>query len=83
VATELYSLMVAEQYQRQGVGSALLTTVLGSVDASGLPCLLRASERGRQLYPKLGWKTVELIDLADEDGRVVYQWPVMVREAAK
>jgi ribosomal protein S18 acetylase RimI-like enzyme len=64
VATELYSLMVAEQYQRQGVGSALLTTVLGSVDASGL-------------------HHRPLIDLADEDGRVVYQWPVMVREAAK
>jgi GNAT superfamily N-acetyltransferase len=81
VVAELHSLFVDKAYRKAGVATLLIKTVLDSLDPCGLPCILRATELGANLYRKLGWETIELLDITNEQGSVVHQLPVMLREA--
>jgi GNAT superfamily N-acetyltransferase len=74
---------VDKQVQRQGIATKLLKTVLDAVDSTGLPCVLHATKKGARLYATLGWKVVEYIKAVDENGRIVEEVPVMIREVSK
>lgn len=55
---------VAPEYQRQGIGSALLQPILAQADSQGLPCYLDTFvERNLQFYGKQGFEVVTTIDL--------------------
>jgi hypothetical protein len=58
----------------------LIRTVTDKGDACGLPCVLRATAAGTQVYQKLGWKVAERSKIMDHDGNVICEVPVMIRE---
>ncbi|KAB8163301.1 GNAT family N-acetyltransferase [Streptomyces sp. 3MP-14] len=49
-------MLVARQRQRQGLGQRMMRRVIG--DAAGAPVLLTATDQGRGLYERLGFKAV-------------------------
>jgi RimJ/RimL family protein N-acetyltransferase len=58
---------ISKEVQGQGVGTALINSVLDRCDREGLPAYLEASsERSRALYERLGFTfTGTTIDLPD------------------
>ncbi|KAF1983835.1 acyl-CoA N-acyltransferase [Aulographum hederae CBS 113979] len=54
----LYILAIRPQYQRKGVGSALLEHGLQQVDEFGLESYLEASMQGKPLYERFGFRVV-------------------------
>jgi GNAT superfamily N-acetyltransferase len=76
----LQNLVTDAHYQRQGVASALLDTVLAHLSSTGLPCILQATKLGEPVYMHRGWSVVDRIGLQDEEGTVLYSVPVMLRE---
>jgi ribosomal protein S18 acetylase RimI-like enzyme len=60
----LSALYVVPAYRRQGVGQALMETVIGFAQEHGLRSLeLRTSEAARPLYDALGFKSHEILTL--------------------
>lgn len=83
-------LMTDPQFQRRGIGTAMLEWGHQRADDAGIPASLIASPFGHHLYQKLGWKDVESpleVDLAQwvdgaQGGNMgwgVYKWYYMVR----
>jgi GNAT superfamily N-acetyltransferase len=56
------NLCVDPEWHRRGVGKALLEEVLKEVDRQGLEAWLEASDKGKGLYEKLGWKVEMTFD---------------------
>ncbi|KAF1356348.1 acyl-CoA N-acyltransferase [Delphinella strobiligena] len=54
-------LVVSEQYQRRGVGSAAMKWGLDRADELGLPAYLESSRQGRGLYERWGFRVVKLL----------------------
>jgi ribosomal protein S18 acetylase RimI-like enzyme len=55
----LVILGVAREYQRLGIGTALLDEFCRTADAAGLACYLETdSEDGRRLYERFGFRVV-------------------------
>jgi GNAT superfamily N-acetyltransferase len=63
----LWMIGVAPERQGEGLGSALITSVLDRCDREGLPAYLEASNaRSRKLYERLGFAVVDRpLDLPD------------------
>lgn len=74
-------LAVHPSYQRQGVGSLLLTEGLKIVDEGGAKAFVQASREGRGLYTKFGWKAVGevMVDYTPYGGEKV-KTLLMIRE---
>jgi len=68
---------VHPEYQRRGVGAALVRHCISMADAAGLPVYLEASKAGIALYEYLGFKTVRECSIVYK-GEVI-DWPVMIR----
>ncbi|GAB1726200.1 hypothetical protein NU195Hw_g5286t1 [Hortaea werneckii] len=66
---------VDPDYQRQGIAGALLREGLEQADAQGLPAYLESTPEGAFLYPRLGFETLEVIEMLD--GR--YRTSIMIR----
>jgi len=56
-------LAIDSAYQRMGVGGKLLEWGLAKCDAEGLECWIDASDKGKGLYEKHGWKQVGYLDV--------------------
>ncbi|MEU6180365.1 GNAT family N-acetyltransferase [Streptomyces coeruleorubidus] len=71
----LWMIAVAPGRQREGLGTALIESVLDRCDREGLPAYLEASsDRSRKLYERLGFELAgPLLDLP-EDGPTM--WPM-------
>lgn len=63
--TEIQSLNITPAYQRQGIGSALVKKFLEDLD--GEECCVFASDAGRDLYEKFGFKVVQRGDVPLQD----------------
>lgn len=62
----LFVLGTRDAWQSQGLGSALLRSVLSRCDTEGMPAYLEAtSERNRSLYERHGFEVVEVLRLPD------------------
>ncbi|RMY61091.1 hypothetical protein D0863_11396 [Hortaea werneckii] len=66
---------VDPDYQRQGIAGALLREGLEQADAQGLPAYLESTPEGALLYPRLGFETLEVMEMLD--GR--YRTSIMIR----
>ncbi len=76
---------VRPEYQRLGLGAALLAPVLRQADQEGRKTYIEASAKGLGLYKKFGWKEVETLecDLTKCKGfeeKPVHKTVFMVRE---
>jgi GNAT superfamily N-acetyltransferase len=71
----LWMIGVAPAHQGEGLGTALITSVLDRCDREGLPAYLEASNaRSRTLYERLGFElTGDPLDLPDNGPRM---WPM-------
>ncbi|KAH7305315.1 acyl-CoA N-acyltransferase [Stachybotrys elegans] len=49
-------LMISPEWQRRGVGTKLLNTVLAQADAEGIPCYIVSSAESQNLYLKSGFE---------------------------
>ncbi len=56
-------LAVDPEFQRMGVGKRLLEWGLEKADAEGLECWIDASQAGKGLYEKMGWKEVGVVEI--------------------
>ena len=54
---ELEGFGVAQEYQRQGIGTAMLRVVLEEVDKKGEKMFVNSSEAGKGLYEKFGCRS--------------------------
>ncbi|TDE02793.1 GNAT family N-acetyltransferase [Jiangella asiatica] len=62
----LFILGTRDAWQSQGLGTALLRSVLSGCDRDGVPAYLEAtSERNRSLYERHGFETTKVIRLPD------------------
>ncbi|KAK0128243.1 hypothetical protein ONS95_000220 [Cadophora gregata] len=59
----MHVLVVDPEFQRHGIGKRLLEWGLKLVDDEGLETYIDASPEGRGLYEKLGWKTINVLDM--------------------
>lgn len=70
-------------YERQGVGSALIEWGCQKADELGLKMFVESSPRGRAVYPRFGFVETKAFDLKwpefEDMGPVV--WHQMEREA--
>ncbi|MCJ1378760.1 hypothetical protein MMC17_001859 [Xylographa soralifera] len=57
------SLMVLPEFQRRGIGSALLTYGLETLGANKWPVWLVTQMRGRELYRKFGFDDADMLDI--------------------
>jgi ribosomal protein S18 acetylase RimI-like enzyme len=81
-SSELDALGVDPDYRQRGVGSALIKAGLAVVERRGLPIILESSAQGEPLYRCFGWQTVDTKPLLVQDGKVVLECPVMLKEAS-
>jgi GNAT superfamily N-acetyltransferase len=51
------------EFQRRGLGGMLLRQGIERADAEGRRIYLEATEAGRPLYEKLGWKDIDLVSV--------------------
>jgi ribosomal protein S18 acetylase RimI-like enzyme len=70
-------LCTSPEYQRRGLGKALMEPLLRAADAKGLPTWLEASPMGVGLYQKLDFETVETLQFVLSDN---YLMPCMMRK---
>ncbi|KAL2824270.1 hypothetical protein BDW59DRAFT_162608 [Aspergillus cavernicola] len=79
---ELETIFTHPGFQRQGVGSALLSWGIGEAERLGVMVYLEATEQGRLLYERFGFDGVKVVDFDAADywweGRHTYTF--MVRE---
>lgn len=83
--------VVDPTYQGKGVGRALIEWGTSHADASGppMPCYLESSEAAIKVYEKLGFESVEELEMFESDaaGKKVegseLTLPVMLRPAKK
>lgn len=59
----MYFLGVHQKYQGKGVGKLLLKHGLSLADAEGRKTYIEATDAGRRLYLKLGWKEIGLLSV--------------------
>ena len=57
--TGLRYLAVHPEYQKKGIGRALVTAVVGKADELGIDVYIMAYEAGRLLYEQLGFREIE------------------------
>jgi GNAT superfamily N-acetyltransferase len=57
--------MVLPDFQKQGIGRAIIDFALTNVDLGGLPVYLNSSLSGAPLYQKMGWKVVDTVTVGD------------------
>jgi predicted N-acetyltransferase YhbS len=76
-------LVIAPEFQGQGIGKLLLQDGLKKADQHGLPAWLEASSFGRPLYAKVGFQDVEdlVLDLGQYGGDGSYTTVCMERPA--
>lgn len=72
---ELEVLAVHPAYQRQGLGSTLLSWGMVQASRHQLPVVVAATHNGKHLYRKHGFKECGRIDLPDS----AFSWTAMVR----
>lgn len=81
------TLAVLPEYQRMGLGMALMKRVLDVADDEGMGCYVEASSKGFGLYRKCGFKEVGRLEVdcerfVDGEGKeTVFVTLPMVREA--
>jgi len=63
----LQSLFIKPEYQRRGIGAALLKQGIEMIDKSGLVAYTAASLEGKGLYSKVGFESVFVMDEGDEE----------------
>lgn len=78
---DLQGLSVCPEYQRKGVGSALLRHMLQRVDQDGLPAYMEATADGAKLYPHFGFETRERMDVFPRSHPLHHTMAFMVRPA--
>lgn len=61
--SELNALLIHPLYQRQGLGTTMLSEGLKEVDRLNLQCVLGASPEGKGLYERFGFEEVGRIEL--------------------
>ena len=76
---------VAPEYQRQGIGAAMLKVVTEEVDRRGEKMFVNSSEAGKGLYEKFGWRSFgrfgeARMDLSEFGIKTPYSTWDMVRE---
>ncbi|CDZ96455.1 GNAT domain [Phaffia rhodozyma] len=73
---------VHSDHQGQGVGKALLQWGIDQAESQGVPIYLEATEPGRPVYEKNGFRVVTWSSLPGKDGTEVgaVKWPCMVRD---
>lgn len=78
----LHILCTLPDHHRRGAGGMLVRWGLEQADKTGLRSYLEASEAGRPLYERLGFREVEvkLFDLSKYGGHGIDRGTVMMRE---
>ena len=61
IIIELEWLCTAPEYQRQGIGKALVQSGIRIAEAAGLPMEVMATPNGLKLYESLGFRRVETL----------------------
>ena len=81
--TEIESLAIAPKYQRRGIGTALLQEFTNILDREKVGCYLRASEMGKELYERFGWRVLGVYkpDLRSRGVEMDYKSFFMSRDA--
>ncbi|KAG4412111.1 hypothetical protein IFR04_014760 [Cadophora malorum] len=59
----MHILVIDPEFQRQGLGKQMLEWGLKLVDDEGLETYIDASPEGKGLYERLGWKTINVLDV--------------------
>lgn len=71
--------------QRRGAGSMLLKWGIAESDRLGIPAYLEASDEGRPLYEKHGWRSVDtlVVDFSKWGGPSKCETQLMLREPSQ
>ncbi|KAF7853422.1 hypothetical protein EAF04_010714 [Stromatinia cepivora] len=75
----IYLLTISPPYQKLGLGTYLLNAILSLADASSKSCYLEATIAGYPIYERVGFKTVEVMEVDMGVLGVGRNW-AMVRE---
>lgn len=80
----IHTLAVSPKFQRKGFGAKLMENMIREADEVGLTCYLEASDEGKPLYLRYGFKEVEkLIVQASDDDQKKFALTLMIRHANK
>jgi len=75
-------LVVKPEYQRNGVGAAMVKTVTDIADAEGMPCYLESSKAkpNMDIYESWGFKLVKEMDCQAEGDDGICRLYCMIRD---
>lgn len=73
------TIAIHPEHQKRGIGAMLVRHGIGLSESESLPITLEATENGRGLYEKFGFRQFTTVQLGVEEGKVV-QVPVMLWE---
>lgn len=81
----LHTLTTHPDHHRRGAGGLLMQRFLDAVDEEGIEAYLEASEAGKPLYARFGFKPVfeQTFDLGKYGGKGIERNTVMIRDRAE